>query len=104
MPCATRSNWFCGLQTAVLPFPDSDGPPGESRPFGLLAHMRGLIDSRKVALPLVVRPRVLRSATDAWIEAVARIKALKVIDQCRIGIVQIAETVLSRKLRATSVQ
>ena len=58
----------------------------------------------KFAVPIVVPPRALRGATNAWIEAVARIKVLVVIDQFRLCVVQMAEVVLSWELRTTRVQ
>ena len=58
----------------------------------------------KLAVPIVVPPRALGGATDAGIEAIARIKALVVIDQFRFCVVQMAEVVLSRELRAALVR
>jgi hypothetical protein len=58
----------------------------------------------KLAVPIVVPPGALRGATNAWIEAVARIKVLVVIDQFRLCVVQMAEVVLSWELRTTRVQ
>ncbi len=58
----------------------------------------------KLTVPIVMPPRALRGATNTWIEAVARIKVLVVVDQFRLCIVQMAEVVLSWELRATRVQ
>jgi hypothetical protein len=58
----------------------------------------------KLAVPIIVPPRALRGATNAGIEAVARIKVLVVIDQFRFCVVQMAEVVLGWELRATRVQ
>ena len=58
----------------------------------------------KLAVPIVVPPRALRGATNAWIETVARIKVFVVVDQFRLCVVQMAEVVLSWELRATRVQ
>jgi hypothetical protein len=56
-----------------------------------------------LAVPIVVPPRALRGAANAWIEAVARIKVLVVVDQFRLCVVQMAEVVLGWELRATRV-
>jgi hypothetical protein len=55
-------------------------------------------------LTILLPPHALRGATDPWVEAVAGIKLLVEIDQCRLRVVQMAEVVLSRELRATRVQ
>ena len=58
----------------------------------------------KLSVPIVLPPRALRSTTNAGIKAVARIKVLVVIDECRLCIVQVANVVLGRIFRATCIQ
>ena len=50
----------------------------------------------------VLPPRVLRGVADTSIEAVARIKVFVVGDQCRFGMVHVADVVLSRKVCAAA--
>ena len=73
------------------------------RPSQIVGHRVMLALTRLVAFN-VFPPLELGGAANAWIEAVAGIKALIVMDQLRLGIIQMAEAVFGWELRTASVQ
>jgi hypothetical protein len=63
-----------------------------------------MLARRWIAALNVAPPLELGCAANAWIEAVAGIKALILMDQLRLGVNPMAEVVFGWELRTASVQ